>query len=122
MHSFRFSPPEPRRGILARPRLLRALIGRWEHRVTLLVGGPGLGKSTLVAQAVVENRMAPRGEDVWVGLEPHDNDDGALACAVAGALARLDDPDAEAAPTSGWPARRWASRSISTQPWPACPW
>jgi DNA-binding SARP family transcriptional activator len=60
-----------------------------------------LGKSTLVAQAVVENRMAPRGEDVWVGLEPHDNDDGALACAVAGALARLDDPDADAVPATG---------------------
>jgi DNA-binding SARP family transcriptional activator len=101
MHSFRFSPPEPRDGTLARPRLLRALIGRWEHRVTLLVGGPGLGKSTLVAQAVEENRMAPRGEDVWVGLEPHDNGDGALACAVAGALARLDAPDAEAVPATG---------------------
>ncbi len=70
--SFRFEPPEPRSGSLARPRLLRALLGRWEHRVTAVVGGPGLGKTTLLAQAVAENRLAPRGEDVWIGLERAD--------------------------------------------------
>jgi LuxR family maltose regulon positive regulatory protein len=70
--SFRFEPPEPRPGSLTRPRLLRALLGRWEHRVTSVVGGPGMGKTTLLAQAVAENRLAPRGVDVWIGLEEGD--------------------------------------------------
>jgi ATP/maltotriose-dependent transcriptional regulator MalT/DNA-binding SARP family transcriptional activator len=58
---------------------LRSLLGRWDHRVTTVVGGPGLGKTTLLAQAVAENRLAPRGEDVWLGLEPGDADGDSLA-------------------------------------------
>ena len=67
--SFRFEPPAPRPGSLTRPRLLRALLGRWDHRVTTVVGGPGLGKATLLAQALAEKQLAPRGEDVWLGLD-----------------------------------------------------
>jgi ATP/maltotriose-dependent transcriptional regulator MalT len=77
--SFRFEPPKPRPGSLTRPRLLRALLGRWEHRVTLVVGGPGMGKTTLLAQAVAENRLAPRGEDVWIGLDNGDANGVVLA-------------------------------------------
>ncbi len=44
-----------------------------------VVGGPGLGKTTLLAQAVAENRLAPRGEDVWLGLAPADADGDSLA-------------------------------------------
>jgi LuxR family maltose regulon positive regulatory protein len=84
--SFRFEPPEPRPGSLTRPRLLRALLGRWEHRVTSVVGGPGLGKTTLLAQAVAENRLAPRGEDVWIGLEEGDANGLVLARDVMAAV------------------------------------
>ncbi len=77
--SFRFEPPTPRPGPVTRPRLLRSLLGRWDHRVTTVVGGPGLGKTTLLAQAVAENRLAPRGEDVWLGLTPGDADGDSLA-------------------------------------------
>jgi LuxR family transcriptional regulator, maltose regulon positive regulatory protein len=84
--SFRFEPPEPRPGSLTRPRLLRALLGRWEHRVTTVIGGPGLGKTTLLAQAVAENQLAPRGEDVWIGLEPADADGDVLARDVLAAV------------------------------------
>ena len=84
--SFRLVPPEPRDDLLVRPRLLRSLAGRWEHRVTSLVGGAGLGKTTLLAQAIAENRLAPRGEDVWIGVEEHDVDADRLARVVATAL------------------------------------
>jgi LuxR family transcriptional regulator, maltose regulon positive regulatory protein len=86
--SFRFEPPEPRPGTLTRPRLLRALLRRWDHRVTALIGGPGLGKTTLMAQAIAENRLAPRGDDIWLGVEAADADGDPLARDVATALAR----------------------------------
>jgi DNA-binding SARP family transcriptional activator len=88
--SFRFEPPEPRSGSLTRPRLLGALVGRWEHRVTSVVGGAGMGKTTLLAQAVAENRLAPRGEDVWIGLEPGDADGVPLARDVMAAVSTED--------------------------------
>jgi DNA-binding SARP family transcriptional activator/RecA/RadA recombinase len=84
--SFRFVPPEARPDLLTRPRLLRSLTGRWRHRVTSVTGGPGLGKTTLLAQAIAENRLAPRGEDVWIGVERHDADADRLARVVAAAL------------------------------------
>ncbi|MGH9233207.1 MAG: BTAD domain-containing putative transcriptional regulator [Acidimicrobiales bacterium] len=96
--SFRFQPPEPRRGSLTRPRLLRALLGRWEHRVTTVVGGPGLGKTTLLAQAVIENQLAPRGEDVWIGLEKGDAHSDLLARDVMAAVSGEGDRAAGVAP------------------------
>jgi ATP/maltotriose-dependent transcriptional regulator MalT/DNA-binding SARP family transcriptional activator len=86
--SFRFEPPEPRPGTLTRPRLLRALLRRWDHRVTVVVGGPGLGKTTLLAQAIAENRLAPRGDDVWLGVQAADGDGDTLARDAATAVAR----------------------------------
>ena len=54
--------------------------------MTSVVGGPGMGKTTLLAQAVAENRLAPRGEDVWIGLEQADADGVALARDVLAAV------------------------------------
>jgi DNA-binding SARP family transcriptional activator len=85
--SFRFTAPDPRRDALIRPRLLRSLLGRWEHRVTVVTGGAGFGKTTLLAQSVAENRLTPRGEDVWIGVEPSDALGDALGEAAAHALA-----------------------------------
>ena len=90
--SFRFDPPEARADVVHRPRLLRVLLGRWERRITLVVGGAGFGKTTLLAQALTENRLAPRGDDVWIGVEAHDSDGDGLAGAVLTALAAADDP------------------------------
>jgi LuxR family transcriptional regulator, maltose regulon positive regulatory protein len=100
--SFRFQPPSPRPLSLTRPRLLRALLGRWEHRVTSVVGGAGLGKTTLLAQAIAENRLAPRGDDVWIGVEPGDAHGESLAhdtlAAVAGATPAAGPGDARSGP------------------------
>ena len=90
--SFRLLPPQPSPGLLARPRLMRALLGRWEYRVTALVGGAGLGKTTVLAQAVAENQLAPRGVDLWVGLEAADTDAGRLSRTVASVLDAEPDP------------------------------
>jgi DNA-binding SARP family transcriptional activator len=57
-------------GALLRPRLLLAVQGRWERRVTAVVAGAGFGKTTLLAQAVAESRLARAGVDVSLGLEP----------------------------------------------------
>jgi DNA-binding SARP family transcriptional activator len=107
--SFRFEPPEPRSGSLTRPRLLRALLGRWEHRVTVVVGGPGLGKTTLLAQAVAENRLAPRGEDVWLGLASGDAEGEMLARDLLAAVASPAEPRAS------------ASQAMATRPDPPGP-
>ncbi len=55
---------------MLRPRLLLAVQGRWDRLATAVVAGAGFGKTTLLAQAVAENAIAPAGLDVPVRLEP----------------------------------------------------
>jgi DNA-binding SARP family transcriptional activator len=74
-----------RPGLLLRPRLVRALLDRWQKRVTVVSGGAGLGKTTLLAQAVAENRLAPRGDDVWVDVGRR-GVQAELGCLVAAAV------------------------------------
>src|SRR5918994_849339 len=45
-----------------------------------------MGKTTLLAQAVAENRLVPRGEDVWIGLEEGDANGVVLARDVMAAV------------------------------------
>jgi LuxR family maltose regulon positive regulatory protein len=72
-----------------RSRLLAALRGRFERRITAIVAGPGFGKTTLLAQAIAENRLDPAGEDRWLGCEP---DDSVAAVLGAGLCAALEVP------------------------------
>jgi len=44
---------------IPRLRLVRLLEGRWDRPVTLLVAGPGFGKTTVLAQAVRAHQAAP---------------------------------------------------------------
>jgi len=79
-------------GLVTRPRLLAALGERFDRRLVLMVAGAGFGKSTLLSQAVAENRLDPRGVDVWLSCTP---DDAAASQLAAGLLAA---------------ARRWGGR------------
>jgi DNA-binding SARP family transcriptional activator len=42
------------------------MAGRFDRRLTVVVAGAGYGKTTLLSQAVDENRMDPRGTDAWL--------------------------------------------------------
>ena len=90
LSSLGFEPPVLRSGLLFRPQLVHALLGRWQSRVTVVAGGAGLGKTTLLAQALAENRLAPRGEDVWVDLDGHAAHGIELAQLVAAAVSSRD--------------------------------
>src|SRR5689334_17850548 len=57
---------------LLRPRLLQQLLARFDHRLTVLEAPAGYGKTTALAQAVAENRLTPRGTDVWLACQPAD--------------------------------------------------
>ncbi len=71
---------------LPRMRLVRLLEGRWDRPVTLLVAGPGFGKTTVLAQAVRAHQVAPRGIDVWVSCEAAYEDSACFARALLDAL------------------------------------
>ena len=76
---------------LPRLRLVRLLEGRWDRSVTLLVAGPGFGKTTVLAQAVRAHQVAPRGIDVWVGCEAAYEDPACFARALLGAILLYSD-------------------------------
>lgn len=72
--SLRHTPPDLGAGVVLRPRLIEPLRGRFDRRLTVLVAGPGFGKTTLLAQAVHENRVERRGIDAWIRLTVADQD------------------------------------------------
>jgi LuxR family maltose regulon positive regulatory protein len=55
---------------LERPRLLRRLAARFEHRATIVLAGPGFGKTSLLVQAHKDNALSPRGIDLWLSCLP----------------------------------------------------
>jgi len=83
---YRYAPARPGRPLIRRSALLRRLNGRWDRQVTVIVAGAGFGKSALLAQALDENALAPRGVDRWLGCGPGDDDARRLAAGLADAL------------------------------------
>lgn len=83
---YRYAPPRPSRPLVRRSNLLRQLQRRWDHPVTVIVAGAGFGKSSLLAQALDENALAPRGDDCWLGCGPGDEVAAHLAAGMATAL------------------------------------
>ncbi len=82
---FRAAPPDAA-GALLRPGLLRRLLSRFESRVVVVRAGAGFGKTTALSQAVTQNHLAARGQDIWLGCEPADSDGSHLRAGVATAL------------------------------------
>jgi LuxR family transcriptional regulator, maltose regulon positive regulatory protein len=71
---------------LPRPELVRRLAVRWTKPVTLVVAGPGFGKTILLAQAVRDNAAEPRGTDGWVSCRAGYEQAEHLALAICEAL------------------------------------
>lgn len=87
---------EGNRPLIERPRLVDQLAGRFEHRLTLVVGGGGSGKTSLLAQAV---RSAGDDLDVVHPCTAADRDDArllaSLGAAVHRTIGRIDDDGTE---------------------------
>jgi DNA-binding SARP family transcriptional activator len=86
VRAFRVTPPRADPDAITRPRLLRSLHRRFDVPVVTVVGPAGYGKTTLLAQAIHENRLAPAGIDRWLRCEPEDADAAHLAAGLAAAL------------------------------------
>ncbi len=83
---------------ILRSRLVDRLDGRWAHPVTVIQAGAGFGKSTLLAQAVRANSVAPKGFEVWHACAPGDVDSNVLSSALLrtfGVDRLLPDPAAQ---------------------------
>src|SRR3954453_11459086 len=81
----RLAPPRLRRGIVARPRLSRALDRAWEASLTLVVAPAGYGKTV-----AVELWLAERGQAAgWVRADARDDDAIRLWSSVATAVERV---------------------------------
>lgn len=90
--------PRPLDVEVPRPRLVQCLEKRWDHPVTLVVAGPGFGKTTALAQVVRAHLGAPRGIDAWVSCEAAHEDPVRLAHALLDALSAGPVPDRRVAP------------------------
>ena len=77
---------------MLRPRLLRTMASRWDLRLVTVEAGAGVGKTTLLADAIRENAIDPRGRDVWLSLEAADSSTTVLAGALLHAMGRTADP------------------------------
>src|SRR6476659_5221537 len=63
-------PPPPIAYELARPHLVERLAARWDKSLTLVVAGPGFGKSTVLAQAMRVHALEPFGIEGWAACRP----------------------------------------------------
>lgn len=88
--TLRYEPPQLAPGILGRARLVGVLRGRFDRRLTEVVAGPGFGKSTLLAQAVSENRIEQFGVDIWLRVDRRDREPSHLLDGLASAVGATD--------------------------------
>jgi LuxR family transcriptional regulator, maltose regulon positive regulatory protein len=90
---FRRTAPPLGLGSVVRPRLLGALVRRFDVPLVVIEAAGGFGKSTLLAQALQENRLAPRGRDAWLTCEPADASARSLLGGIVSTLGGSVGPD-----------------------------
>ena len=98
--SVRLAPPRTARPSLLRERLIEQLNARWRVPVTAIVAGAGFGKTTLLGQAIAENRLDPRGEDYFVACRPEDAVAAMFGAAIAETLGEVEQHGGAIAVTS----------------------
>ncbi len=91
-----------RADLIERPRLDALFRDRFDRRVTLLTAGPGFGKSTLLARALADPFADDTCIDVWLELEPEDNDGDNLESALRDVLRNAAPVDPETANAPPW--------------------
>jgi DNA-binding SARP family transcriptional activator len=72
--------------LLLRERLLAKVRDRWDQRLIVVVAGAGLGKSSLLRQAIEENQLVPQGRDLTISCGPRDTDARYLGTRILRAL------------------------------------
>jgi LuxR family transcriptional regulator, maltose regulon positive regulatory protein len=92
----RFEPPTGGYPNLVRQRLLDMLRQRFVVPLTLVAAPAGFGKTTLLAQAADENRLAPEGADCWLTCHAEDSTASSLTEGICRALDAAP-PDSDAA-------------------------
>lgn len=88
--SSRHEPVQPSPTALLRGRLVRRLRGRFDRRLTVVEAGAGFGKSTLLSQAVHENRIENIGIDAMLRVDDADRDATVLVEGLAAAVGVTD--------------------------------
>ena len=84
---FRLGPPDARRALLVRTRLLARLRRRFTARVTVVVAPAGFGKTTMLAQAVADAGATAGTRDLWLTCTA---DDAAASSLAEGLCLALD--------------------------------
>ncbi len=93
---FRHHRPELGDGIVNRARLLSVLGQRFDRRLTVVQASAGFGKTTLLAQSMVENQLDPYGADAWLALTERDRQPDTLLAGLAEAVGAVAPVAAEA--------------------------
>lgn len=111
----------PNLPLVERPALQRRMAGRWDHRLVTVRAGAGFGKTALLSQAVLDNRLAPRGVDVRIACRVGDDDPEVLRASLLRASAVLAPSGELAGAASGAPAvRRVADLVLGRAPEHVC--